>query len=1403
MATRMGAPGVRIELHDRSGYSLVETPNAVGGVVGFAPKGELNKIQRLTNTAQQDLYFGLGFNNSRYNQGMYAARAVINAGGYVEFVRPYGEEIDKTSDFKRDLKTDTFVVAYDRNAVSNKNNPDKTSLKAEFFASTRYKVDGAAKYGVTRKINNIAETIVNNSNVSFNVDAAEDYNAKENWVVNGGAARGDSDIVMFALMNADPSSANRAYSTFALDKGATKHDSGSDEMRVTCTGRVGFAVDDIVYAPAAGRTTELSTFRVTNIVDKEVSLKAEDSVTMHNINVLGYVPEILIYGEGDNILSDGYDYLSVKTAVAGQGAKTFNSLFLDGKGLEALKGIPSGTAMVFHDQDSMDVYVRVATDTALEDCSFEVVDETGGKAKLTTTNGASIWVGDVIDLGWTDNDEAKTASFVVTGVDSTGTVFDVSISANETTAITAVPATVSAYSKQKGWVDSVNTRGIAITKDSTVKSVVDDLVKVMRGEELGYGYAVISADLAKYPETDSTNAGKLRISEDYKTVTMVPGGALEFVPGDMVAITRASVALDLTGNTEPELSPENILYFGQVKTSDPITDTIELIDPIDGSKLSREDKTDLQFQLLNLTQSNKIAYAAVDSYNHIMDDVEMTLKEDASDESFTNPVFDVSLKTPGHDVIPEVMPQYSISAISGQVVIGETQAGVGDELTFTWNGTTYVTEIASVSEGIGTFIATIDPSVSVEGTRSEGEDVPPECTISGAQVTVQGTAVSIDTQNVEFSLIAKTASGQDEQPAADPVYNLYEITCIATCADSNVAVGDEVSFTLSPETSAGTSFVTSVSKIDETTDSDGNTVCTFTVKFKEPATVNGTRSGDTDVEPTFTVSDIKVHISANDHVDQFADIYMVGNYSVMVPVHVQNETPVVTLDNVFVTGDKDGDAPFKYMVSTAGSVVDHSDKVLTDSAIGATFVGLGLANIKYTDANFTGNTIKVYDLTDEGEAVARLYLAVAYMYNGVRYEFDGTVVKYVYNDMQLFIGDSAETELEGSGVVFVLNDSGVMEMFREDNSYDLSSTVAGEMQANGTIKAVPSSTTLCPAFNTDDPAIVNNAVWTYDPANNMSTSTISNAFNLFLDKDKSDVTFFVGAGLGINNFGLKGYETLNTQLMQAVLSICELRKDCFALFDGVADSRIDVALKLDSPASRFGSTLGRWGAIYDARPIFYDSIVTKSNVEVAPSVAMASLITANRKGSIFWHVPAGEDTGMIPGAWCRKLKYERKFNYPEDPDSDIARLCDIHVNPFRSNRKGIYSYGDFTMQMEDTAFNAINVTMLVAGIHKMYYNYLDSRVFRLNTAALRAQITTDLQLQLDKIIGENPAGLDTGSIVICDDTNNPPEVVEAHKLYVDLMLYPTTSTRYIYLRTNVLSRSTGNVISTDISTGTR
>ena len=209
MATKMGAPGVRIELKDSSQYTVIENPNAIGAIVGYAPKGEPNKVTQLTNTATMDRTFGIGFNNWKYNQGLYAARAVLDAGGHVQYVRPYGEEIDMSDARKRDLKTDCFVVCFDRKAAMHENKADQNSIGIEYFAATRYKSDGAAGYGVTRKINSISETVASGSNVEFGVFANEGFKDSEK-------ARGDGDAVLFAIMGADPSSARRAVTTYDI-----------------------------------------------------------------------------------------------------------------------------------------------------------------------------------------------------------------------------------------------------------------------------------------------------------------------------------------------------------------------------------------------------------------------------------------------------------------------------------------------------------------------------------------------------------------------------------------------------------------------------------------------------------------------------------------------------------------------------------------------------------------------------------------------------------------------------------------------------------------------------------------------------------------------------------------------------------------------------------------------------------------------------------------------------------------------------------------------------------------------------------------------------------------------------------------------------------------------------------
>ena len=842
MATRMGAPGVRIELHDRSGYSLVENPNAVAGVVGFAPRGELNKIQRLTNTAQQDLYFGLGFNNSRYNQGMYAARAVINAGGFVEFVRPYGEEIDRTQDNKRDLKTDTYVVSYDRNAANNKENTTKTSIKVDYFASTRYKTDGAARYGVSRKINNIAETIVNNSNTNFNVDASDEvFAVKENFISNGGSARGASDMVMFAIMNADPSSANRAYTSYELDENLLIDSNKSNgELTVTTKGKVGFAVDDILFTPATASVKILGKFRVTNIVDKSVTIVAEDEATKNAVALQRYRPEYLFYYDADNAVADGYDYLTVKTAVAGQGAKTFNSLNFTSDSLEQLKTIQSGSSIVLRDQDANEIYVRVATpaNQVLAE-TVEGKDDVSGTLVLPESAADAIWTGDSIMVEWGtvgDDDsfvpasETSSGTFTVTGCEAKGT-FTITQDSKDTHDISEMWTWDGAFrvsTESSGWIDSVNTLTLTVTENSTVQSVVSGLLACMQSEAVGYGLTPIVADIA-------TNDGKPVVT-DKKKIKLLPGGALDFVAGDTIAITRASVYTEVSIGTEPSFSDDNILYLGRVKSSDAITDTIEVYDDIDTSKF--ENNSNLEFQVLNLTQTNKVAYAAVDTCKFVSEDV------DATEVSKKYQATKVSSGSDDNN------PVYTISAIECRSV---NDLHEGDTVTCTYNNVTYENLVVD-----NDFTFTIVPSgVTKEGTRENHVDVEPayilpnEITITLVNGAQPATTTVISSVHTVYTL--KTA-GSD---AASPVYRLDGISVEATCTDTDVAVGDTVKCYADGDVTKDPTYTAAV------TERNGDTI-KFLIVFDTPVTKEGSRSEGEDVEPTVTetLGTIKVQRSA-------------------------------------------------------------------------------------------------------------------------------------------------------------------------------------------------------------------------------------------------------------------------------------------------------------------------------------------------------------------------------------------------------------------------------------------------------------------------------------------------------------------------------------------------------------
>ena len=1212
MGTKMGfPPGVRIQLKDNSAYTVVDNPYTTAGIVGYASKGELNKIIQVNTTAELDSKLGYGYQSYKYNQGMYAARAVLDAGGVVEFVRPYGEEIDRTDPKKRDLKTDAFVVTYDKS-------DKKTSFNVEHFAATRYKTDGAATYGLTRKINNIAEAVTSGKNVDFGLTASDDFRDSKK-------SRSETDMVMFAIVNRDPSYAYRAYDQFDVIDHQYKENSVV-ELYVATTPT--FAVGDEIIIPTVVAGGVEGKAIVTSIVEKKVTA----SITTSEFLKTGY-PAIdrIFFSSPETAVEDGFDYMSIKTAVAGRTVKKFSAIkWGEHDGVKALvSSVKTGDVFTFRNKNGNEVDIRLLKIGVASPVTVTtIVDD------MLQLEGIDFIDGDIIDLNiitrTTDQQTNQTTETTVSykELKVVATSNGLFVSKPDGFALsTAASASISEPSEDELYTD--------ISSSVTWADIANAVVKTLTSNAVGFGKLAVVNDINEVRVDSVTGIQNI--------IVVDPNAAFDYAIGDKVAIVRGSNSYDSTGADATRQADSvfngdsivgGILTVTDINTfNGTITvDTAVTLPPT------------ITSQLINLSDTSATVYNAVTSetYEEKDNGVEKT---------------------------------YAFGEDDGNVAAGGSFTKTFDSPTI---------DIATGYQDVR--VGTVTPTWSGTGTAP--------------------------TFNVTVEIVKETVSGSTVRKAKLTVKNTDETLALAL-KDLSVKV----------------KFVSYRTMIRDTVD-------------------------------TYLVSSYSMYVSETDQKNNI----IVQDSSIV---------PYTTADEAWNLD------------------VMKSKKVLADSEIGATFLGLGFAKTDYIDINYDNNPQQVYVLTDEGASIARMYLSIRYRFNGKIYEFEGTIVPYsTSTKIQLGIQYAADYELTDSGLEFVLNDSGILDYFLENDSYDLSQTV---------VNGVLNGSVITPAFNADDPAIINDAVWTYSPLNNRSGSTLSTVWNLFLNKDGSDVDMLVAAGMAINNPFMNKLETLNTQVMQAMLNVCEARKDCFALFDGVSEPDIAKALKKEIAATGFVSTIGRWGMLYDGRGLVQDSIYTNGEAEIMKSIQMANIITGNRQSGIYWEPPSGYDKAPIPSAWGTKEKFTRTYS-AEDKSCDVAKLNDIHVNATRVNREGMCIWGDFTLQMEDTAFNQAHVAMLVAGIHKTFYKYLDHKVFRLNTTNLRAQITSDLQDKLNMIKRANPQGLIDG-IVICNDTNNTPELIDQNFLIVDVKLWPTKSARWIILRTSVESTQNGNNISTEIISG--
>jgi phage tail sheath protein FI len=161
-----------------------------------------------------------------------------------------------------------------------------------------------------------------------------------------------------------------------------------------------------------------------------------------------------------------------------------------------------------------------------------------------------------------------------------------------------------------------------------------------------------------------------------------------------------------------------------------------------------------------------------------------------------------------------------------------------------------------------------------------------------------------------------------------------------------------------------------------------------------------------------------------------------------------------------------------------------------------------------------------------------------------------------------------------------------------------------------------------------------------------------------------------------------------------------------------------------------------------------------------------------------WFSPAGFDRGRI------KNVVRLAFN-PNKTERD--ELYKVGVNPVTSFQgQGTVLFGDKTLLDRPSAFDRINVRRLFIVLEKAIATASKFLLFEFNDEFTRAQFVALVEPFLRDVRGRR--GI-FDFRVVCDETNNTPQVIDSNSFVGDIYIKPTRSINFIQL--NFIATPTG------------
>ncbi len=202
-----------------------------------------------------------------------------------------------------------------------------------------------------------------------------------------------------------------------------------------------------------------------------------------------------------------------------------------------------------------------------------------------------------------------------------------------------------------------------------------------------------------------------------------------------------------------------------------------------------------------------------------------------------------------------------------------------------------------------------------------------------------------------------------------------------------------------------------------------------------------------------------------------------------------------------------------------------------------------------------------------------------------------------------------------------------------------------------------------------------------------------------------------------------------------------------------------------------------------------------NEVMVPPSALALNVFAYNDQVAYPWFAPAGFQRGLVNNAssvgyLANNGTYQPIILNPGQRDV----LYGHHINPIAYiPGRGLVIYGQKTSDPNAGALDRINVARLANYIAYNLDNIVKPYLFEQNDATTRKLAKNTVERFLNSLVGLRALA---DYAVVCDATNNTPDVVNQNQLWIDVLIQPIKAIEFIYVPVRIENTSVNATAST-------